>query len=173
MERIHLPVQEVRVWALIQEDPLEEAMATHSRVLAWEIPWMGEPGGLKPMGLQRVRHKWAYTHTNRIQLGIYVGTILKFLLTVLSTVPSKNGTVTSSSLSYFGLSEIVYLGESWVLFWPLPSSTAGSQVSRPGWGREGADESTGVHSFTCCVPVYEVSVTVITRSQRTMQREKT
>ena len=36
-------------------------------------------------------------------------------MTVLSTVPSKNGTVTSSSLSYFGLSEIVYLGESWVL----------------------------------------------------------
>ena len=31
-------------------------MATHSSVLAWEIPWTEEPGGLQSMGLQRVRH---------------------------------------------------------------------------------------------------------------------
>ena len=31
-------------------------MAAHSRVLAWGIPWTEEPGGLQPMGLQRVRH---------------------------------------------------------------------------------------------------------------------
>ena len=37
------------------EDPLEEDMATHSRVLAWRIPWTEEPGGLQPMGSQRVR----------------------------------------------------------------------------------------------------------------------
>ena len=36
--------------------PLEEDMATHSSVLAWEIPWTEEPGGLQSMGLQRVRH---------------------------------------------------------------------------------------------------------------------
>ena len=29
-------------------------MATHSSILAWEIPWMGEPGGLQPVGSQRV-----------------------------------------------------------------------------------------------------------------------
>ena len=29
-----------------QEDPLEEGMATHSRILAWRIPWIEEPGGL-------------------------------------------------------------------------------------------------------------------------------
>ena len=39
-----------------QEDPLEEGMATDSSVLAWEIPWTEEPGGLRSMGLQRVRH---------------------------------------------------------------------------------------------------------------------
>ena len=38
------------------EDPLEEEMATHSGILVWEIPWTEEPGGLQPMGLQRVRH---------------------------------------------------------------------------------------------------------------------
>ena len=39
-----------------QEDPLEKEMATHSRILAWEIPWTEEPGGLPSMGLQRVGH---------------------------------------------------------------------------------------------------------------------
>ena len=52
----HLPtMQETRVQSLGQEDPLEKAMATHSRILAWEIPWTEEPGGLQSMGLQRVR----------------------------------------------------------------------------------------------------------------------
>ena len=37
------------------EDPLEEVMATHSSILAWEIPWTEELGGLQFMGLQRVR----------------------------------------------------------------------------------------------------------------------
>ena len=35
---------------------LEKAMATHSSVLAWRIPGMGEPGGLPSMGSRRVRH---------------------------------------------------------------------------------------------------------------------
>ena len=34
------------------EDPLEKGMATHSSILAWEIPWTEEPGGLQSMGLQ-------------------------------------------------------------------------------------------------------------------------
>ena len=38
------------------EDPLEEAMATHSSILAWRIPWTEEPGGLQSIELQRVRH---------------------------------------------------------------------------------------------------------------------
>ena len=36
-------------------DPLEKEMATHFSILAWEIPWTGEPGGLQSMGLERVR----------------------------------------------------------------------------------------------------------------------
>ena len=38
-----------------REDPREEGVATHSSILAWEIPWTEEPGGLQSMGLQRVR----------------------------------------------------------------------------------------------------------------------
>ena len=38
---------------------LEKAMATHSSVLAWRIPGMGEPGGLLSMGSHRVRHDWS------------------------------------------------------------------------------------------------------------------
>ena len=47
-------MQETRVPALGQEDPLEEEMATHSSILACRVPWTGEPGGLQSMGLQRV-----------------------------------------------------------------------------------------------------------------------
>ena len=39
-------MQEIRIWSLGQEDPLEDKMATHSSILAWEIPWTEEPGGL-------------------------------------------------------------------------------------------------------------------------------
>ena len=40
-------MQETRVQSLGQEDPLEEEMATHSSILAWEIPWTEEPEGLQ------------------------------------------------------------------------------------------------------------------------------
>ena len=49
-------MQEIWVQSLDQEDALEEGMATHSRIVAWRIPWTEEPGGLQSMGLQRVRH---------------------------------------------------------------------------------------------------------------------
>ena len=42
---------------------MEKEMATHSSTLAWKIPWMEEPGGLKSMGLQRVGHDWATSHS--------------------------------------------------------------------------------------------------------------
>ena len=44
------------VQSLGQEDPLEKEMATHCSILAWEIPWTEEPGGLQSMELQRVGH---------------------------------------------------------------------------------------------------------------------
>ena len=49
-------MQETWVWSLGQEDPLEEEVANHSSILAWEIPWTEEPDGLQFIGLQRVWH---------------------------------------------------------------------------------------------------------------------
>ena len=46
-------VQETQVRSLGQDDPLEKKMATHSSILAWEIPWTEEPGGLQSMGSQK------------------------------------------------------------------------------------------------------------------------
>ena len=48
--------QEIPVQFLGQEDPLEEKMTTHSSILASEIPWTEETGGLQSVGSQRVRH---------------------------------------------------------------------------------------------------------------------
>ena len=51
-----LPMQETRIPSLSREDPLEQEMATHFSVLAWEIPWTEKPGGLQSMSVQRVGH---------------------------------------------------------------------------------------------------------------------
>ena len=50
---------ETRVRSLGQEDPLEKEMATHSSVLAWEIPWTEESSGLQFIGSQRIGHDLA------------------------------------------------------------------------------------------------------------------
>ena len=60
-------------------------MATHSNILilAWRIPWTGEPGGLQSMGSQRVKNKWttnrglttpAWYSPGRAQVGVILGT---------------------------------------------------------------------------------------------------
>ena len=51
----HLPaMQETRVRSLGQEESLEKGRATHSSILAWEIPLTEKPGGFQSLGLQRV-----------------------------------------------------------------------------------------------------------------------
>ena len=52
-------VQEMQARSLAREVPLEKEMATHSSILAWEIPWAEELGGLQSMVLQTVRHDLA------------------------------------------------------------------------------------------------------------------
>ena len=49
-------MQETQVRSLGQEDPLEKGMATHPSILAWRIPWTEEPGRLRSIGSQRLRH---------------------------------------------------------------------------------------------------------------------
>ena len=63
-------MQETQVQSLGQEDLLEKEMATHSSILAWEIPWTEEPGGLQSMGWKELdtteqpTHVHACTHTH-------------------------------------------------------------------------------------------------------------
>ena len=49
-------VQKTQVQSVGLEDLLKKGMATHSSILDWRIPWIGEPGGLQSMGSQRVGH---------------------------------------------------------------------------------------------------------------------
>ena len=52
------PPAQLKMWvqSLDREDPLKKDMATHSSILAWEIPWIEEPGKLQSTGLQKVSH---------------------------------------------------------------------------------------------------------------------
>ena len=58
------------VWSLGQEDPLEKVMATHSSILAWEIPWTEEPDRLQSTELQRIGYNLVtkQQHVNNIIL---------------------------------------------------------------------------------------------------------
>ena len=67
-------MQEIQVQSLSQEDTLEEEMATHSSILAWDISWTEEPGWLQSMGSQKSQtklsmHTHTHTHTHRSKLG--------------------------------------------------------------------------------------------------------
>ena len=57
--RTCLPMQERQAPSLGQEDPLEKERATHSSILAWEIPQTDEPDGLQSMGSHRLTHNSA------------------------------------------------------------------------------------------------------------------
>ena len=46
-------MQETQVQSLRRKDPKEKEMAMHSSILAWEIPWTEEPGGLESIGSQK------------------------------------------------------------------------------------------------------------------------
>ena len=59
-------MQEMLVQSLGHEDRLEKGMATHSSILAWEITWTEEPGGLQSMGVTRVRHDLATKQQQQI-----------------------------------------------------------------------------------------------------------
>ena len=67
-------MQETLVQSLGQENPLEKKMVTHSIILAWEIPWLAEPSGLKSLESQRVRHKLAtkiHSFTGSLKPGLH------------------------------------------------------------------------------------------------------
>ena len=55
--------QDTQVWSLGGEDPLEKEIPTHSSILVWRIQWTEEPGGLRSMASQIVRHDWVTSTT--------------------------------------------------------------------------------------------------------------
>ena len=59
----------MQVQSLVQEDSLEEEMATHSSILAWKISYIEEPGRLQSMGLQRVIHDLATEQQQQVFPG--------------------------------------------------------------------------------------------------------
>ena len=64
-------MRETWVQSLGQEDPLEKEMAIQSSTLAWKIPWMEDPGRLRSMGSQRVRHDFTFSLSiNEVELEI-------------------------------------------------------------------------------------------------------
>ena len=74
--------QETQNQSLGQEDPLEEEMATHSRILAWEIPWAKEPGNLQSLRslgvrLRLTREEWDLSSCNWCDLLGTFKTILR------------------------------------------------------------------------------------------------
>ena len=86
-------MREIRIQSLGWEDPLEKEMAIHSSTIAWEIPWIEEPGRLQSMGSQIVGHDWAtsYGATDwlKIEKGVQQGCLLSpvCLTYTLSTTP--------------------------------------------------------------------------------------
>ena len=65
---------ETRVQSLGQEDYIEKEMATHFSILAWEIPWTEESGGLQSMGSQRGGYNRVTEHAcSSSSKGNYIG----------------------------------------------------------------------------------------------------
>ena len=114
-------MQEMQVWSLGWEDPVDMEMATHSSTLAWNILWTEEPGQLQSMRLQRVKHDLVaeYTHTsckwpNRI--------------TRTKLVMGGKGNGAVSSLPSLSLTFLVFVSLScwpdplWLHYYSLPNS---------------------------------------------------
>ena len=73
---------ETWVWSSGWEDSLEKELATHSSILAWEIPWAEEPSGLQSMGSQRAGQDWV-TNTTAIVIWKELNLILFMLVIIL------------------------------------------------------------------------------------------
>ena len=91
-------MQETQVWPLGQGVPLEKGMATHSSILAWEIPWTEEPGRLQSMELQRVGHNWMTNRQDWERSALVVARFPYNCFTTLSSMAQTKYTPWSWSL---------------------------------------------------------------------------
>ena len=125
--RIRLPMQELQdtlVRSLGQKGSLELEMATHSSILAWEIPRTEEPGGLQSMGSLRVGHDWAQmpssleTRRPFLWSGFPGGSVKKSACTARDPGPilglgRSPGEVSGNSLQYSCLGNPMDRGAWW------------------------------------------------------------
>ena len=95
------------VQSLDQKNPLDQAMATHSSILAWRIPWTEESGGLWSIGLQRVGHDrsdLACMHAYHIFIHLAVEGLLScfHVLVIVNSAVVNIGVHVSFQISIFG-----------------------------------------------------------------------
>ena len=106
-------MQETQVWSLGQEDPLEKETTIHSSIFDWKILWREEPGGLQPMGSQRVGHDWTTNAATTPPFWLSHPVSWHTILTMLCEYPLQ----CSGHLSLF-------------LSFPLPLAWSTSTVTR-------------------------------------------
>ena len=87
------------VQSLVQDDPLEKEMATHSRILTWRVSWTEEPGGLQSLGSQRVghdsdSHTHTHTHTDTVTHTAPTGTSRSLKWTLITCYTYRAGSPT-------------------------------------------------------------------------------
>ena len=102
-------MQETQVRSLGWEDPLEKEMASHSRTIAWKIPWTEEPGRLQSTGSQRVGHDWATSLSDiRVASSAYLR-LLVFLLAILIPACASSSTTFCMMCSTYKLNSFLIL----------------------------------------------------------------
>ena len=95
----NLPVVwETQGWSLVQEDPLEKEMATHSGILAWRTPWTEEPGGLQCTGSQSFRHNLVTEQLQQQHVTLRFGINLIIYWTVFTQITQENIILSKSML---------------------------------------------------------------------------
>ena len=130
-------MQETWVRSVGQEDPLEQGMA----ILAWRIPWTEEPGGLRSMGSQRVRHDWV---TNTATTPINAGD--------MDSIPGSGrspGEGNGNSLQHSCLENSMDRGHWWAAVHEAEKNrTRLSTHTRGGKGWSGRNWETGIDTYT-------------------------
>ena len=118
------------ILSLGQEDILEEKKTSHWSILAWEIPWTKEPGGLQSVGQQRFGHDWATEHSPKLSLTIHLccssgfgpSSCLFYTLNTLSRKISHMSIVSRYSCLLSCLSHVWLFAILWTVAHQVPLS---------------------------------------------------
>ena len=122
-------MKEMWLWFLCQEDLPEKEMATHCRVLSWEIPWTEEPGGLQFMGLKM---SWIWLVTKITAMKTKWKELIRWQYN-MKFLFSKSNQTSSQNLSrpcyvIIQFSSVQWLSHVWVFETPMGCSMPGFPV---------------------------------------------